>query len=566
MSQVDPYERPNSFWRRHGVWLAAVAVFVFTTALTVLSFPPYHTPEFAYAFAVPGIFWAYFRPPLRLYAWTLFAAQALSWGILLFWLHYVTWAGPLLLGPVVGAWVGVWYLAAWWTMPRMLGQPTLTRITAMLGLAGVWVVIEWTRTWFLGGFAWLPLAASQWQRPGILQIAAFTGAGGVSFVLMAVNIGFAAYMHRLLCEGPVAERRRSRSLGPLEEAPYSLQPADWGFSRRSQEFLFALFLLLSSLCVYMVQVQPFDRPRFARPFARVAFVQPDIPQTLKWDPSEAVGILKVLDERTAAAAAAWPDLILWPEASAPTAVKGDPGMQAHVEGLSARVQRPLLLGSVAIENQASGERWYNSALLVTPDRGLQASYYSKRQLVPFGEYVPFRPILGWLSKFVPIGPDDFSAGADPVPLVVALRHGPGAFGPLICYEDIFPQLARSNALAGSDALVVLTNDAWYGEGPEAYQHAAHSVLRAVETRRPVLRCGNAGWSGWIDEFGVVRYVLTEDDGSVYFRGEGVVSVTRDARWIGRNSFYVEHGDWFVLLSAMLALLGVAALRAAKTET
>jgi apolipoprotein N-acyltransferase len=133
----------------------------------------------------------------------------------------------------------------------------------------------------------------------------------------------------------------------------------------------------------------------------------------------------------------------------------------------------------------------------------------------------------------------------------------------VCYEDTFPQLARMNALAGSDALVVLTNDAWYGEGGEAYQHAAHSVLRAVETRRPVLRCGNGGWSGWIDEFGVSRYVLTDDDGSVYFRGVGVVNVTRDERWIGRDSFYVEHGDWFVGFAAILGLLGFATLRRAE---
>jgi apolipoprotein N-acyltransferase len=313
----------------------------------------------------------------------------------------------------------------------------------------------------------------------------------------------------------------------------------------------------------MVQVQPLDRPRFDHAFARVGFVQPDIPQSLKWDPNEAIADFQVLDDQTAAVAAAAPDLILWPEASTPAAVRGDPEMKARVEGIAARERVPLLIGSIAIENQGlPSEKWFNSAMLITPDGGLQPAYYSKRKLVPFGEYVPFRPLLGWLSKFVPIGPDDFSAGLDPVPLVVGLRDGPAAFGPLICFEDTYPQLARSNALAGADAMVVLTNDAWYGEGPEAYQHAAHSVLRAVETRRPVLRCGNAGWSGWIDEFGIVQagHVLTDDDGSVYFRGNRVMSVTRDARWIGRNSFYVDHGDWFVGVGFGLALLGWAVLK------
>ena len=114
-------------------------------------------------------------------------------------------------------------------------------------------------------------------------------------------------------------------------------------------------------------------------------------------------------------------------------------------------------------------------------------------------------------------------------------------------------------VAFADALVVVTNDAWYGEGAAAYQHAAHSVLIAVENRRPVLRCGNAGWSGWIDEFGSVRKVLTDDSGSVYFRGASTVDVTRDLRWVGRDSFYVEHGDWFVLVCACVAFLATALL-------
>src|SRR6185436_18688651 len=99
----------------------------------------------------------------------------------------------LLLGPFVGIWIGTWYLVVWWTMPRMTGRPTLTRLLAMLGLAGAWVVIEWTRTWLLGGFPWLPLAASQWTMVSMLQVASYTGAYGVSFVVVAVNIGFAAY-------------------------------------------------------------------------------------------------------------------------------------------------------------------------------------------------------------------------------------------------------------------------------------------------------------------------------------------------------------------------------------
>ena len=112
---------------------------------------------------------------------------------------------------------------------------------------------------------------------------------------------------------------------------------------------------------------------------------------------------------------------------------------------------------------------------------------------------------------------------------------------------------------GAELLVVMTNNAWFGEGGAAYQHAAHSVLRAVETRRPVLRSGNGGWSGWIDESGRVRAVLTNEDNSIYFRGHRTLNVTRDARWVGRQSFYVETGDWFVAVSGGLAALAALLL-------
>jgi apolipoprotein N-acyltransferase len=530
----DPYEPKPSLLERHGDFAAAAAVFVATVLLTVLSFPPYHSPEFAYAMLLPSIFWAYRRPRWKLYLWTLFAAQAVAWTILLAWLHHVTWLGLFLLGPFVGAWVGLWHVVARWALPRMLRHQTFVRLLAMLGLAGVWVLIEWTRTWFLSGFPWLPLAASQWERASILQVAAYTGAFGISFVLVTMNVGFTTMAHSLLVE------------------------KKGGLNFRRPEFLLALFLLMA--CVSIHVQETFNRRQFAAPLAKIAFVQPYIPQEVKWDSTKGPGILDVLRTTTLQAATARPDLILWPEASTPWAVKGDENARAFVENLAQRAQTPMLIGSIAAENRgAADEAWFNAAFVVDPVTGLQTTYYAKRHLVPFGEYVPLRPLLGWLKKIVPVGDDDFLPGLDSSPLVISTRGGSLTVGPLICYEDIFPQLARESVLAGSEVLAVLTNNAWYGEGGAAVQHAAHSVLRAVETRRPVLRCGNGGWSGWIDEFGSVRNTVTNEAGRIYFRGTQSVHVTRDVRWIGHNSFYVEHGDWFVLVCVGLTALMVALL-------
>jgi apolipoprotein N-acyltransferase len=415
----------------------------------------------------------------------------------------------------------------------MLGRPTPVRLFAMLGLAGTWAVIDWTRTWVFGGFPWMPLAATQWQMRSVLQVAAYTGAGGVSFVVVAMNIGLAAFAHRLFREGEA------------------------GLRRRSQEFLLALFLLL--VCFAVLVQDSVNRSQFTVPFARVAFVQPDIPATVKWDPAKAPEIMRTLWSTTLAAAASNPDLILWPESTTPFPLNDDPSMKAFIEQLSARAKAPMLIGAEAVDRSDPRRvAAYNAAFVVDPQVGVQTAYYAKRRLVQFGEYIPLRPLFGWVGKFAPLG-DDFSAGTNPSPLVVPLRKGAAALGVLICYEDLFPELARDEVRLGADALVVVTNDAWYGEGAAAYQHAAHSVLIAVENRRPVLRCGNAGWSGWIDEFGSVRKVLTDDSGSVYFRGASTVDVTRDLRWVGRDSFYVEHGDWFVLVCACVAFLATALL-------
>lgn len=532
----DPYAEKPSFLKTHAQAASAIAVAVTTFVLTLFSFPPYTAAEFGYVSLVPAIYWAYFRPSFRLYAITVLGTLAVTWTVLLGWLHHVTWGGLLGLGPLVGLWVGVWHLAVWWAMPRIVVRDTGLRILGVLGLAGLWVLIEWTRTWLLSGFPWLPLAATQWQRSVVLQMASYTGAYGVSFVLALFNLGFAAYAHRLLRE------------------------KHQGLRKRSPEFMIGLMALMLPTFYLIYAETTGQQPQ---PLMRVAVVQPDIPQAVKWDRTQSDLIFNRLGGLTATAARTWPDLILWPEASTPWAVRGDPRVQQWTEQLVATTRVPLLLGSISIQrDEAGSEVWQNGAFLVEPEGGLHARGYAKQHLVPFGEYIPLRPVLGWLEKFVPIG-GDFQPGDSSVPLVVPTATQVLNIAPLICYEDIFPDISRRAAQEGAEVFAVLTNNAWYGTGGAAYQHAAHSVLRAVETRRPFVRCGNNGWSGWIDEFGNIRQVMTDEQGSVYFRGTETFEVKRDARWIGVQSAYVRFGDWFVVVAGVLMVIGYLAIGVGK---
>jgi apolipoprotein N-acyltransferase len=412
----------------------------------------------------------------------------------------------------------------------------LVRILALFGLAALWVVLEWFRSVVFGGFPWLPLAASQWQRPLILQVAAYGGAAVTSFVLICFNLGAAAYVHRAFFEGVT------------------------GLKRRTPEFSIALLVLMGGSFPFVADTMNQQR----RLLVRAALVQPYIPQNEKWDAARATEVLETIEQVTYDASRRdAPQLIIWPEAVTPWALYRDPNVQTWLESVAKRTRKPLLFGTVYTQvSGQSEEEWYNGAFVVSPTTGLERTGYAKRKLVPFGEYIPLRPVFGWIEKFAPIG-GDFQRGTDAAPLLVPVGSRRVPVGVLICFEDIFPGLARESALAGAEVLTVLTNNAWFGEGGAAYQHAAHSVLRAIETRRPVIRVGNGGWSGWIDEFGNIRTTLTNEAGSVYFRGAHNVAVTRDARWVGRNSYYTEHGDWFVVLCAGLALLGLAVIRAGK---
>jgi len=527
-------------------WLIGSLVAGLTALLHWAAFPPLDVAEAAYVFAVPILLWAMTNPRGRPFWVCALAGSWLTWFLLLIWLRHVypPWGlvGGVILSGLLAVFPFGWFCLARWLLPACQGASFLVRVLVLGGMAGMWVILEWLRTWILTGFPWLPLAVSQWQRPAMLQTAEFGGQYAVSFILIYFNLALALYIRRLVVD-PVGQEVADG----YSDAPRRARlPLRWRFC---PEFYLALAMVFGSVGLYL---QSFSRAENREPLLSVASVQPWIPAALKWDQAMFYEILDVLATENARAAQAEPapDLILWPEAATPIPIVAleDRGMREWVEARVNETGVPLIAGALAEYDTG----WENAMFVIEPETGLNEERYAKRRRVPFGEYIPLRDILFFVGKVVPLD-IDLRPGDHSRPLPVTVGGETLQAGPLICYEDIFPHLGRAVAREGADFIVVVTNDGWYGEEAGAYQHAAHATLRAVETRRPVVRCGNHGWSGWIDEYGNVRDVLVGDDGLVYLRGSKRFVLSVDPAWQETLTVYTRYGDWLLWLGGFLVL-------------
>jgi len=515
------------------LWWLITAV-VLGPLLHTLAFPPFNVPEAVYVMFIPGALWIMRRQPASkvVFRWS-WLGFFVSWLVLLVWLRHVTWVGMFALSAFLAVFPALWFVMAGWMIPQVRYKDFVARLLAIAALAASWTMLEFIRGMVLGGFPWLPLAASQWNRPLMLQLASATGYYGVSFLLVFISVCLAFYVKHLFW----GKKKRWFSVCP--------------------EFIVAMGLWVACSFGFMhFGFKPNDR----LPFFDAAVVQPFTPQELKSDTSHTLETIRTIERESQFQKAIGSDVLCLPESVIPNPLVGDPTFRALMERVSKQYGGYVITGALAVDGDDwPTADWYNCLMLLGPEHGLREKYYAKRHLVPFGEYVPFGNDFPFIRKVVPIQ-GDIQAGDDPAILHLNLDGRDIPVGGLICFEDIFPSLARESVLSGAQLLYVATNNGWFGEEAGAYQHATHSILRAVETRRPVLRVGNGGWSGFIDEYGNIRHVMTDETGSIYFRGSHTIPVTFDPRLNSRQSLYVKYGDWFVGLCAGLLLLGVGVVR------
>lgn len=340
----------------------------------------------------------------------------------------------------------------------------LKGVPAILVLAVAWTAGEWLRGHLFTGFPWNLIGTVWAGSDAMMQAAAVVGVYGLGMVTVVL----AALPSTLASPA----RARRQQWAATIAAAMALAVIWAGGATR-------LVLADSGLVANV----------------RLRLVQPDIPQSLKWNP--ALRERHVLDTMELTRGSGFDRItdVIWPEAASPFALSESAAMR---QAIAAAVPPGglLITGAPRVSRDPTGIKVWNS-LYALDGSGAIAAVFDKFHLVPFGEYVPFRSILP-IEKITP-GIGDFSAG--PGPQTVALPGLPKA-SPLICYEVIFPAHVVDPA-ERPGWLLNITNDAWFGISSGPYQHFAAARFRAVEEGLPLVRAANNGISAVVDPYGRV---------------------------------------------------------------
>jgi len=421
--------------------------------------------------------------------------------------------------PLAGVLPSTWAVRAFWAFSG----------------AAAWVALEMLVARLFSGFPWDLLGVSQYQMLPLIQIVSFTGVYGISFLLVWVSLSLVSAVVMLL------HRPTLRSI-----------------------WLAEIFLpILVVAVIFNLGLRQLRQPQKPSRMLKVTFVQPSIPQTLIWDPTQDDERFRRLIQLSEQALTNKSDLLLWPEAGIPKLLRYDKETFEAVTGLARRHHVWLMVGADDAEPRLNSTKpndaeYYNSSFLIDPE-GRLANGYKKRNLVIFGEYVP---LVRWLPfmKFLSPIPGGFTPGDRPVPF--ELTDLKVKTSPLICFEDVFPLLVRECAEPDTDFLVNMTNDGWFGESAAPWQHATSAFFRAVENRLPLLRCTNTGLTCWVDAQGRLRQMCRDQAGRIY--GPGIMTAEIPLLSPGEKrppTFYNLHGDWFgwgcVGITGIMLILKIA---------
>lgn len=476
---------------------------------------------------------------------------ALYW-LLLIPMPWVPILGWIALALYLAVYPALWVWLSWkffpaplpaapWPFDPMVAEAFrrtswLQRTVWCLQVAALWTGLEIILGRFLTGFPWMFLGVTQYKMLPLIQVSEYTGVYGVSFLI----VWFSSAL--LCCAFSIARHPAVRGA--------------W-----AKEIALPFLAMIAAVLHGFGKLKAHEAPEFT---LTATLIQPSIPQTLIWDPAENESRFRQLMALSEASLEAEPELVIWPEASVPNMLRYHEETGLAIRRFVTEHDVWAIIGSddaEVREGLEGGERtinYFNSAFAISPG-GKIAGVYKKRRLVIFGEYVPFVEQLPFLSHFSPAGETGFTPGTKPVPF--SLDSLDVITSVLICFEDVFPHLVRGYVRPGTDFLVNLTNNGWFGESAAQWQHAAAAAFRAVENRIPLVRCANNGLTCWVDELGRMHEVYFPGSRDVYQAGYKVAEIPVLAPGARRQlTFYTRQGDvfgWTCLALAGLSLAGRA---------
>lgn len=488
------------------LWRASAVLF--TALIYVFSFPAFNFGSLVWVLFVPFFLAVPSAPWAFTWRWSFLAGVLSSMGTL-YWVYPTCrWGG--VPSPVAALALGTLslYLGLFWVLfgvgVRFFARAPLWQ--RPFWFAALWVCVEALRGHLFGGFPWLTLACSQWLVPKHLSLAEIGGSYAVSFLIVLFNGTVAVF-----CQGWVASPRNRAATLPA-------------------------FLSLVALTAWSVWLWRRPLPLSGKPVP-IAIVQGNIDQYKKWDRAYEEEIVHAYSTLTRQAAGSKPALVVWPETAVPGWVPNEERQTRWLTDLARSSKIFLLAG--AVTRETSGD--FNAAFLVSDDGNILGRY-RKMHLVPFGEYVPLRR---WFAPFIKALNDlgSFDQGPEPTVLPVPSAR----LGVTICFEGLFPHLVRQFSRNGAHILINITNDGWYRDTAAPEQHFSAAVLRAVENRRWMVRAANTGYSGFISPRGEI---VSRTDLLKPAILEGVSFP------IETQTFYVRHGDVWVVLCALFLICGV----------
>ena len=480
--------------------------------------------------------------------------------------------GVVLIGAVFGCMWGPFSIA----VNRLLRPPTSgwRALAALIVVPSCWLIPEWIRSYQGLGGPWGLYGASQWQHPAVLALAAIGGTWLVSVALLLANTGLllalGAVRPALLTgplpatgpAGPAAAVSPASATGPAastrQAAATEIPAVPVGRRIAFGALGVAAFAAAAgSGPLAFALTAPFPAVRQVT----IALVQPGTVH----NPSQRVNASEALTAEFSAdraLAAEHPNLIVWGESSVAYDLTLDHGLLGQIEKLSAQAHAEILASQDSNvpgpspspsggSDSDTGGGQEKVAVLVSPS-GIQGRYV-KTRLVPFGEYIPFRNQLGWLTNISHAAPSNMipGTGAHTLTVTTTPNAKPLTIGVLICFESAFPDMSRVEADQGAQVIVYQSSTTTFQGtwGPD--QHASLSALRAAETGRPVVQAALTGDTVAFDARGRELAWLGQNS-------SGVVTVRLDLPAAADRTFYDEAGDYVmwtgVAVTALAALV------------